>query len=105
MKPRRILRPKPTWAKLGCGKTKFETDYRFHSDDDPFVPGTKIPRLKALALGERNVGFLEHEADALIDALAELRDAPPSQIQRTPVAPSGPPGALRYVGGHQEGEA
>jgi hypothetical protein len=65
---------------LGCGKTKFETDYRFHSADDPFVKGTEIPRLKALPLGERNIGFLEHEADALIDALAELRDAEPQLV-------------------------
>jgi hypothetical protein len=84
MKPRTILRPKATWKKLACGKTKFETDYRFHSDDDPFVPGTEIPRLKALPLGERNIGFLEHEADALIDGLAELRDVEPARGATAP---------------------
>ena len=77
MKPRKILRPKETWASLGCGKTKFDEDYRFHTPDDPFVPGTEIPRLKPIPLGERNIGYLEHEKDALIDALAELRDAVP----------------------------
>jgi hypothetical protein len=74
MKPRRLLRPKQTWAKLGVGKTSFDQHYRFHIPDDPFVPGTEIPRLKHVPLGERNIAYLEHEADALIDALAELRD-------------------------------
>src|SRR5258705_9976998 len=28
--PRRLLRPKATYEKFGCGKTKFDEDYRFH---------------------------------------------------------------------------
>ena len=71
MKPKRIVRPKEAWKKLGCGHSKFEEDYRFHTPDDPFVPGTNIPRVKGVPLGPRNVGFLEHELDALIEALAE----------------------------------
>jgi hypothetical protein len=71
MKPRKILRPKETWKKLACGKTKFDEDYEFHDPADPYVPGTEIPRLKPIPLGPRNKGFLEHEADALIDALAK----------------------------------
>ena len=75
-KPRNILRPKATYQKFGCGKTKFDEDYRYHGPDNPFVPNTEIPRLKPLPLGERNIGYLEHEADKLIDALAKLRDRP-----------------------------
>jgi hypothetical protein len=76
MKPRKILRPKATQEKLACGKTKFDDDYRHHSDDDPDVPGAPgVKRLKPVPLGERNIGYLEHEVDELIDALAELRDA------------------------------
>src|SRR5262245_59762075 len=67
--PRVILRLKQAVARLGCGRTKFDEDYRFHSADDPNVPGTKILRVKALDLGPRIKGFLEHEIDALIDAL------------------------------------
>jgi predicted DNA-binding transcriptional regulator AlpA len=85
MKPRKILRPKETWAKLGCGKTTFEKLYRFHRANDPFVPNTEIRRLKPVPLGERNIGFLEHEADDLIDALAELRDAPKVSTQTSPL--------------------
>jgi hypothetical protein len=87
MKSRKILRPKQTWASLGCGKTKFETDYRFHSADDPFVPGTNIRRLKPIKLGERNVGFLEHELDALIEALAEAGGHSESKAKNRKAAP------------------
>ena len=75
MKPQKILRPKASYEKLACGKTKFDEDYRYHSPDNSFVPGTDIPRLKPIPLGERNIGYLEHEVDALIAALAKLRDA------------------------------
>jgi predicted DNA-binding transcriptional regulator AlpA len=71
MKARKILRPKEAWARFGRGKTAFETNYRFHSPGDPFVPGTTIERLKPIRLGPRSVGFLEHEVDRLIDQLAE----------------------------------
>ena len=40
------------------------------------APGVK--RLKPIPLGPRNKGFLESELDALIDALAALRDAQPA---------------------------
>jgi predicted DNA-binding transcriptional regulator AlpA len=82
MKPKRIVRRKEACGRLGCGKTKFGEDYEFHDPADPFVPNTEIPRLKPIHLGPRNVGFLEHEIDALIDGLAKLRDA------RTQAAPS-----------------
>jgi predicted DNA-binding transcriptional regulator AlpA len=75
-KPRKILRPKAVYEKCGCGKTKFDEEYRYYSDGDPNVPGTDIPRLKPIPLGARNIGYLEHEADKLIDALAKLRDRP-----------------------------
>ena len=80
---RKILHPKETWKKLGCGHSKFEEHYRFHSAADPFVPNTRIPRVKAVPLGERNIGFLEHELDELINALAKLRDAKNVKAART----------------------
>jgi hypothetical protein len=66
-----ILRPKAAYAKMGCGKTKFRDDYELTDPAKPNVPGTKIKRVKAMPLGPRNVGFLEHEIDALIHALAK----------------------------------
>jgi predicted DNA-binding transcriptional regulator AlpA len=76
MKPKRIVRSKEAWKILGCGHSAFEDRYRWHTDDDPFVPGTDIPRIKSIPLGSRNVGFLECELDELIEALARLRDVP-----------------------------
>jgi hypothetical protein len=70
VRPKRIVRPKEAYNRLGCGKTKFSEDYEYHEGDDPNVPGTDIPRVKAIPFGPRNKGFLEHEIDALIDALA-----------------------------------
>ena len=75
---RAILRLKQAISRLGCRRTKFAQDYRWHSADDPYVPGTAIRRIKAIPLGLRNVGFLDNEIDELIDALAALRDAEPS---------------------------
>ena len=77
MKPRKILRRKEAMSRLGCGHTKFHSDYVYREGGDENVPGTCVPRLRPLHLGPRNVGFLEHELDTLIDALAELRDATP----------------------------
>jgi hypothetical protein len=71
MKPRKILRRKEACGRLGCGRTKFIEDYEFHDAADPFVPGTQIRRVRSIRLGPVNSGFLEHELDALIDALAE----------------------------------
>jgi predicted DNA-binding transcriptional regulator AlpA len=71
MKARRILRRREAHERLGVGRTKFRDDYEFHSDDDPCVPGTTIPRVRAIPLGPRVVGFPEHDVDALVDAIVK----------------------------------
>jgi hypothetical protein len=81
MKPKRIVRSKEAYARLGCGKTKFSEDYEFHDASEPYVPGTKIPRLKAVLLGPINKGFVEDELDCLITAIAELRDKPADTLR------------------------
>ena len=86
MKPKRIVREPEACNRLACKRTKFRTDYRFSNPADPTVPGTRIPRLRAVPLGPRNVGFLEAEIDDLVDGLAALRDAgaPRTAIRREP---------------------
>jgi hypothetical protein len=72
-----ILRPLKVFGqkgKISVGQTKFYADYVEHEGDDPYVPGTKIRRLRRIKLGPRAVGFLESEVDAFIEALAALRD-------------------------------
>jgi len=75
MKPKRIVREPEACNRLGCRRTKFRTDYRFNDPANPTVPNTKIPRLRPVHLGVRNVGYIDSEIDELIDALAELRNA------------------------------
>jgi hypothetical protein len=86
MKPRVLLRLKATLEKFACGKTKFNDDIRWHSDIDPYVTGTTIPRLRPVPMGPKVVAFFEHEADEILDALAALRDASPAQTRTTRVS-------------------
>jgi hypothetical protein len=53
--------------------------------DDPYIPFTRIKRLRPIPLGVRNHGFLESEIDTLIDALVALRDAPIANPGKQPV--------------------
>jgi hypothetical protein len=69
-----MLRLKRIYARLGVGKTKFDEDYRYHDDSDPFLPGTEIPRLKLAHIGKRAVAGFEDEVDALVEALRQHRD-------------------------------
>jgi hypothetical protein len=74
MRPKTLTRLKQAYGRLACGKTKFHQDYRLHDSADPYVPGTKIPRVRVIHLGPRNVACLDSDIDELIDALAALRD-------------------------------
>ena len=89
MKPRKFVRRKEACGRMGCGKTKFKEDYEFHDAADPFVPGTEIPRVKRIPLGPVNFGFLEHELDALIDALAKAGGHSKSKVYKKAKAGSG----------------
>jgi hypothetical protein len=84
VKPRKIVRRKEAWGRLGCGRTKFIEDYEYHSADDPFVPGTQIPRVKSIPLGPVNRGFLDHEAarNAETGTRVFLTDALPPRLER-----------------------
>jgi predicted DNA-binding transcriptional regulator AlpA len=69
-----ILRLKATCALFGLGRTDFDQKVRHHSDDDPYIPGTSVPRLRAVPLGERSVGFFSDEINETLEALRRLRD-------------------------------
>jgi hypothetical protein len=73
---RSILRPKDVYGRgnpLPVGHSKFYCDYVLHDESDPYVPGTTIPRVRSVPLGERAVGFFSDEIAALLDALGKLR--------------------------------
>lgn len=56
-KPKRILRPKVAWKRLGIGHSKFWQDF------------IKTGKLKLVRLGPRSVGVFEDELDEVMDAL------------------------------------
>jgi hypothetical protein len=94
----KFLRFSETFGRRGripLGHSAAYENYIFRPGGDDFIPGTKIPRLRRVALGERAIGFVESEVDALIEALAAQRDvafskrdvtSPPRPRRRSPRA-------------------
>jgi hypothetical protein len=74
----KMLRPSQIYGKgnwIPCGKTKFFEDIVLKDESDPYIPGTKVRRLRLTTLGERvSVGF-EDEVRALAEAIRQERDA------------------------------
>ena len=79
-----IVRKPDARKMLGVGSTVFHEDYVYNGADE-FVPGTNVPRLKPVMLGERRaVGYFTDEIDALIEGLRRWRDNNPPK-PRSPV--------------------
>jgi predicted DNA-binding transcriptional regulator AlpA len=88
-----IERKDAAQQRLGVKRSFFWANYVHHSEDDPYLPGTTIPRLKPVQLGLRAIGFFTDEIDALLEALRALRDsgqAPPRTLPRTASRPQRP---------------
>jgi hypothetical protein len=81
-----ILRQRAARRKVGVGKTHFSENFVLRDDGDPFVPNTdgKVRRVRPIPLGERSIGFIEDELDALIEALRELHNSRPLQRLKQP---------------------
>jgi hypothetical protein len=75
-----IERPGDAARRLGIGLTKFYEDFIDHGDGD-VIPGTDIPRLRAVPLGAVSTGFFSDEVDRLIEALRRWRDAAPRRAE------------------------
>jgi hypothetical protein len=60
-------------GKLPVGRTKFNDDFVYHEGGPEFIPGTRIPRLRAVRLGPRAIAFAEDEVEAVIEALRRER--------------------------------
>ena len=61
-KPRRIIRPKEAWQRLGIGHSVFYRDY------------VRTGRLRLIALSARAVGVPESDVEQIIDELIAARD-------------------------------
>jgi hypothetical protein len=82
-----ILRPKDVYGRgnpIPVGRTKFFEDF-VEDENNKFVPGTNdtVPRLKAVPLGERAIGFLSDKIGELQEALSQLRNDPSTKQRPT----------------------
>jgi hypothetical protein len=65
---------------IPVGKTKFYKDIVLRDKNDPYLPGTNIPRLHLTNLSDRvRVGF-EDEVCELAEAIRKQRDAKLDQV-------------------------
>ena len=84
--PKQIERPEVARGRIGVGKTNFDQNFVNRGDGHNTVPGTDVPRLRAVALGLRAVGFFSDEVDALIEGLRRWRDSTPQPPRKEPAA-------------------
>jgi hypothetical protein len=57
-----------------------------NGDDEQFVPGTKVPKLRTYHAGPNTVVVFDDEVDALIEGLRAERDNPTASTPRPPRA-------------------
>jgi hypothetical protein len=85
-----VLRPQQIYGrggKLPISKTMFWDRIVLHDPADPYIPGTRIRRLRLAKLGARAVVAFADEVDAIIDALRAARDASPLKPARPTLIP------------------
>ena len=72
-KPARPAKPARP-GRLAVAKSAFYDNFVWHSDEDPYVPGTDVPRLKLLHLASNATAAFNDEIDALVEDLRRWRD-------------------------------
>jgi hypothetical protein len=73
-------------APIPVGQNKFYTDIVLKDENDPYIPGTKIRRLRLANLGDGiRVGF-EDEIEAIGEAVRAMRDALAEQTRAAAAA-------------------
>ena len=74
---RGVTRPSKLYGRdgrLGVSKTTFYENIVHHGDNDPFIPGTEVLRLKLARIGPKITIAFNDELDALEEALRRERD-------------------------------
>jgi hypothetical protein len=69
-----LYRTKKREGVLPFGRSYVYANIIHHSDDDPYVPGTKVRRLKLLKLSATAKAVFNDEIDALVEGLRQHRD-------------------------------
>jgi hypothetical protein len=54
---------------FGVGRTKFLEDYVLRDAADPLIPGTDVPRMELVPLGERAQGATDIEIKRVMEGL------------------------------------
>jgi hypothetical protein len=70
-----LYRTKKREGALPFGRSYIYENILFRSESDPYVPGTKVPRLKPLHLSATAAAVFDDELESLIEALRAHRDA------------------------------
>jgi hypothetical protein len=61
-------------GRLGISRSTFYDNFVWHSDDDPFIPNTDVPRLKLLHLAPNAAAAFDDEVAELEAGLKRWRD-------------------------------
>ena len=61
---------------IPVGRTNFWENFVHDEDGEPeqFVPGTDVPKLRTVKIGQRAVAVFDDEVDALVEGLRTWRD-------------------------------
>jgi hypothetical protein len=73
----KALRPRQVYAPEGplpCRKTQFFSDYVLKDEADPYIPNTKVRRLRLARLSARMVVAFEDEVNDIVEGLRAERD-------------------------------
>lgn len=65
---------------LPLGKTAFYENVVLRDENDPFIPGTKVHRLRLTSIGPNVRVAFEDEIEAIAKALRAERDSKPNQL-------------------------
>jgi hypothetical protein len=61
-------------GRLGISRSTFHDNFVLKSEDDPFIPGTDVPRLRLLHLATNAAAAFDDEIDAVVEGLKRWRD-------------------------------
>jgi len=62
-------------GRLAIGRSCFYANFVLRDENDPFIPGTDVPRLRLLQLAANATAAFDNEIDAVIEGLRKWRDA------------------------------
>jgi hypothetical protein len=93
--PKKFTRKNKLPSRFDIGKSNFTQNFVLRDEADPYIPGTRIRRLKLTRLGPRSVGAFDDEIERVQSELAAIPYIPqpvkrkqpqPSQVKKKKLA-------------------